>query len=102
MPCIVIEAKCCPVAFPGQVTSNYDQVLCFPQNRRQNEELRQLPTAAVSGEEPSAASKEKCEGKAILTTTSKSSFDMTRCLYQSSWKHPQLRAEAFSKGTLLF
>lgn len=102
MPCIVIEAKWCPVAFHGQVTSNYDQVLCFPQNRRQNEELRQLPTVAVFGEEPSAASKEKCEGKAILTTTSKSSFDMTQCLYQSSWKHPQLRAKAFSKGNSSF
>lgn len=80
MPCLAIEAKWCPVAFPGQVTSNYDQVLCFPQNRRQKEELCQLPTAAVCGEVPGRARKEKCEGKAILNTKTKGSFDMTQCL----------------------
>jgi hypothetical protein len=36
MPCSVAEAKGCPVAFPGQVTTVCDLVLCFLQNRRRH------------------------------------------------------------------
>lgn len=101
MPCIAIEAKWCPVAFPGQVTSNYDQVLRFPQNRRQSEELCRLPRAAVCGEEPGTARKEKCEGKAILTTTTKCSFDMTQCLEVLGNIHSYVQKH-LARGILFF
>lgn len=73
----------------------------FPRTDGKVKSCANSPRVAVCGEEPGTDRKEKCEGKAILTTTTKGSFDMTQCLEVLGNIHRYVQKH-LARGILLF